>query len=72
MTTTAQVKRVVGPLLKRNPDLALVKRLVVIKPVHHILRGIYIDHSHDPKSLVPTWAANFLFQPNATPGKPTP
>lgn len=65
MTTAAQVKRVVGPLLKRNPDLALVKRLLVIKPVHHILRGISISHSYDPKCFVLTWSANFLFQPNA-------
>jgi len=66
MTTAAQVKQVVGPLLKRNPDLALVGRLVVVKPVHHILRGIYIDwRSFNSKLFVPTWAANFLFQPNA-------
>jgi hypothetical protein len=66
MTTAAQVKHVVGPLLKRNPDLALVGRLVVIKPVHHILRGISIDRrSFNSRLFVPTWAANFLFQPNA-------
>jgi hypothetical protein len=39
--------------------------LVVIKPVHHILRGILIDRSLDPKSFVPNWAANFLFEPSA-------
>jgi len=65
MTTAAQVAHVVGPLLKRNPDLALVGRLVVIKPVQHILRGIYVDRSLNSKLFVPTWAANFLFQPNA-------
>ena len=65
MTTIAQVKQLVRPLLQRNPDLALVKRWVVVKPVHHILRGISIGRSLDPKSFVPTWAANFLFQPNA-------
>jgi hypothetical protein len=65
MTTVAQVRQVVRPLLQRNPDLALVNRWIVIKPVHHILRGISIGRSLDPKSFVPTWAANFLFQPNA-------
>jgi hypothetical protein len=65
MTTIAQVKRLVRPLLQRNPDLALVRRWVVVKPVHHILRAISIGRSLDPKSFVPTWAANFLFQPNA-------
>jgi len=65
MTTAAQVKRLVRPLLQRNPDLALVGRWVVVKPVHHVLRAISIGRSSDPKSFVPTCAANFLFQPNA-------
>jgi hypothetical protein len=65
VTTVAQVKQLVGPLLQRNPDLVLVRRWVIVKPVHHILRGISIGRSLDPKSFVPTWAANFLFQPDA-------
>ncbi|MBI3435543.1 MAG: hypothetical protein HY056_10770 [Proteobacteria bacterium] len=64
MTTVAQVRQVVQPLLQRNPELALVGRLVVIKPVHHILRGIYIDRSLDPLLFVPTWAVIFLFEPS--------
>ena len=63
MTTVAQVRQVVQPLLQRNSDLALVGRIVVIKPVHHILRGIYIDRSSDPLRFVPTWAVVFLFEP---------
>lgn len=63
MTTVAQVREVVQSLLQRNPDLALVGRLVVIKPVHHILRGIYIDRSLDPQIFTPTWAVMFLFEP---------
>jgi hypothetical protein len=65
MTTAAQVKRLVQPLLQRNPDLALVGRLVFIKPVHHILRGILIGRSFAAKYFVPNWSAIFLFQPNA-------
>lgn len=64
MTTVAQVRQVVQPLLQRNSDLALVGRIVVIKPVHHILRGIYIDRSLDPLLFVPTWAVIFLFEPS--------
>lgn len=56
MTTVAQVKQAVKLLLERNPDLALVGRLAVVKPVHHILRGIYIDRSSDPLEFVPTWS----------------
>lgn len=65
MTTAAQVKRLVQPLLQRNPDLALVGHLVFIKPVHHILRGILIGRSFAAKYFVPNWSAIFLFQPNA-------
>jgi hypothetical protein len=63
MTTVAQVKQAAQPLLQRNSDLALVGRLVVIRPVHHILRGIYIDRMSDPLIFRPIWAVVFLFEP---------
>lgn len=66
MTTIAQVRQVVQPLLQRNSDLALVGRIVVIKPVHHILRGIYIDRMSDPLIFRPIWAVVFLFEPRQT------
>ncbi len=66
MTTVAQVRQAVQPLLQRNPDLALIGRLVVIKPVHHILRGVYIDRSLDPKLFVPTWSIIFYMPSRAT------
>ena len=63
MTTVARVRQAVQPLLQRNPDLALVGRLVVVKPVHHILRGIYIDRSIATELFVPTSTVVFLFRP---------
>jgi hypothetical protein len=63
MTTLAQVKRVVRPLLERNSDLALVGRLVVIKPVRHLIRGILIGQSPDPVTYQPVWLVSFLFKP---------
>jgi hypothetical protein len=66
MTTVAQVRQVVQPLLQRNSDLALVGRLVVIKPVQHILRGVYIDRMSDPLIFRPIWAVVFLFEPRQT------
>ena len=63
MTTVAQVKQVVQPLLRRNPDLVLVGRDVFIKPVGHILRGISLMRSIDPKLFIPAWAVIFLFEP---------
>ena len=62
MTTAAQVKQVVRPLLERNPDLALVGRLVLIKPVHHLLRGVYFARSLDPGTFTPTWLVVPMFR----------
>jgi hypothetical protein len=64
VTTVAQVKQVVQPLLQRNHDVALVGRMVVLKPMHHILRGVYVDRSLHPGLFVPTWATILLFEPS--------
>src|SRR6266702_2404232 len=64
MTTISQVRQAVQPLLQRNPDLALVGREVVIKPVHHVLRGICIDRSLDADLFVPTWFVMSMFELN--------
>jgi hypothetical protein len=63
MTTVAQVKQVVQPLLQRNPDLATVGRDVIITPVRHILRGISLMRSINPALFIPAWAIVFLFEP---------
>jgi hypothetical protein len=64
MTTVAQVKQVVQPLLQHNPDLALVGRCVFIKPVRHILRGINLMRSIAPDLFIPAWAVIFVFEPS--------
>jgi hypothetical protein len=64
MTTIAQVKRAVQPLLQRNSDLALIGRLVIIKPVHHVLCGVQIGRSLDPLAFVPTWSVLLLSEPH--------
>lgn len=66
MTTAAQAKQAVQPLLQRNPDLAFVDRLVIVKPVHHIVRGISIGRSMARELFVPAWAVAFLFWPRAS------
>jgi hypothetical protein len=66
MTTVAQVRQVVQPLLQRNADLALVGRLIVIKPVHHLLFGVHVDRSLDPLSFVPTWSIILLSEPQTS------
>jgi len=63
MTTVAHVKQVVQPLLHRNPDLVLVGRDVFVRPIRHILRGVTLMRSIDPKLFIPAWAVVFLFEP---------
>ena len=60
MTTVAQVRQVVRPLLERNSDLALVGRLIVIKPVHHLLCGVCVARSPNPLIFEPTWSVLLL------------
>ena len=64
MTTISQVRQAIQPLLQRNPDLALAGREIIIRPVHHILRGICIDRSLDADLFVPTWFVMSMFTPN--------
>ncbi|MFG1426296.1 hypothetical protein [Roseixanthobacter glucoisosaccharinicivorans] len=45
MTTLREVKRLLSPLLDNNKNLALVGRVVVIRPITHILKGIVIDRT---------------------------
>ena len=65
MTTTAEVKRMVQPLLARHDDLALVGRLVVVKPVRHIIRGVFVDREGSRFGFRPIWAVNLMFEYDA-------
>ncbi len=62
MTTAAQVKNLVRPLLARCPELVLIGRMVAITPVRHVLRAIYIDRTRSGDEFVPRWAAIHLFE----------
>lgn len=44
-TRPADIKRYLKPLLKRRSDLALVGRMLVIRPVRHLLRGGFFDRT---------------------------
>lgn len=45
MTTAAEVKRLLKPVLAKHDDLVLVGRFLLIKPVWHVARGIYFDQT---------------------------
>lgn len=61
MTTIADVKKLVAPLLERHSDLALVNRKLIIKPVRHVLRFVCIDRRSDPFVFVANTATNLSF-----------
>ena len=62
MTTAAQVKKMVRPLLERHADLALVGRWIYVKPVQHFARAVLIDRTSSATHFNPRWVAIHLFQ----------
>lgn len=46
-TRPADIKRYLKPLLKQRSDLALLGRLLIIRPVRHLLRGVYFEATGD-------------------------
>ncbi len=62
MTTAAQIRRELTPLLERHPDLALVGRYIVVKPVTHVLRAVLIDRTGIADAFNPRWFAMHLFE----------
>ena len=46
-TRPADLKRYLKPLLKQRSDLVLIGRLLLIRPVRHILRGVFFDRTSD-------------------------
>jgi hypothetical protein len=63
---TADLRRYLKPLLKQRSDLVLIGRLLIIRPVRHLLRGAFFDHSSDKYQFqVSRWITP-LFEPDGT------
>jgi hypothetical protein len=70
MTTKAQIKRLVAPVLARHTDLALVHGrglIIVVKPVRHFLRAFFIDRTSSADTFRVEWFVSCLF---AGPSRP--
>src|SRR5262245_19173682 len=50
-TRPADLKRYLKPLLKQRSDLVLVGRLLIIRPVRHLLRGAFFERFTDKFSF---------------------
>ena len=60
MTTVAQVRQAVRPLIQRHSDLASIGRFVMIKPVRHIWRAVFIESTSDPHAFAPYISVDIL------------
>lgn len=68
MSTIADMGRLLQPYVDRHDDLVLVGRAVVIKPVHHLLRGFFVDRTSSKNWVKPFWFAQLMFTPWAIMG----
>jgi hypothetical protein len=50
-TRPADIKRYLKPLLKLRSDLVLVDRLLVVRPIRHLVRGAYLGRTSDRYSF---------------------
>lgn len=64
MVTASQVKSYLRPLIEANDDLALVGRLLLVKPVRHVLRGVIVDRRSTAERAAPIWFLDHTFGPH--------
>jgi len=62
MTTAAEVKQWLRPLLERDSRLALVGRNLVLTPINHVIRGIYIDQTSNAHWSNPIYYLTALYK----------
>lgn len=63
MSTRDQIQQLARPLVDRYEDLALVGREIVLLPVHHYSRSVYIDRTSTKGMISPSWRVTLLFSP---------
>ncbi len=66
MTSVVEVKKLLKPLTTKHQDLCVSGKLLAIKPVTHLARGIYIGRTSSADCFTPFVAVNCLFEPRAT------
>ena len=62
MTTMTQIKKVIKPILEKHNDLAFQGGIVVLKPVHHLVRGIILDRTSDATRFSLRWGVIHSFR----------
>jgi hypothetical protein len=62
-TRPADLKRYLKPLLKQRSDLVLIGRLLLIRPVRHIVRGVFFDRTSDKYEFKLWFILRLLVEP---------
>lgn len=60
------IRALTKPVLARNCDLTMIgARLIVLRPVRHFVRAIFVDRTSDPERCKPEWLVFELFRPDS-------
>lgn len=63
MTASAMIRKHIRPLLADHPDLEIVGSLLMLKPIHHVLRGIFVSSCDHDRYFVSHWAMTHFCEP---------
>jgi hypothetical protein len=66
MSTQAEIQDILRPYVERHPDLVLIGRAVILRPVRHLMCGYFVDRTSVQHMSRPFWFANltYLLIPN--------
>jgi hypothetical protein len=63
MTTVADIKRITRLVREREPRLILSKRMLILPPVGHYVRGFYLDQTSGKDMFRPSYLVQPLYRP---------
>ena len=63
-TRPADIRHYLKPLLEQRDDLVLVGRMLLIRPMRHLLRGAFLDRTSDRYSFRLSRACDPLYMPD--------
>jgi hypothetical protein len=62
MSTLAETQALLRPYVERHPDLVLIGRAVILRPMRHLLCGYFVDRTSVPHMSRPFWFANIVYR----------
>ena len=61
MSRKSRLKRLLAPLLERNGDITIANDWLVVKPVHHVFRGLILDKTSMKGIFYGRWGTTHMF-----------